>query len=267
MKDVLVPNCYEVLSITHDTADVFTLVLDKQDSSLPGQFNMLYQFGFGECAISISGNPKENKTVHTIRAVGSVTRSLQKLQPGDEIGVRGPFGTYWPLEKKGSDLLVIAGGIGFAALRSALFTLAANAKDYQKITLLYGTRKVEDILFKKEMEEWRRLGIDIEVTLDFADPRWKGRVGVVTHLIQHHMPHPENTLVLMCGPEIMIHFALHELLGIGVNENNIYISMERNMQCAAGFCGHCQYGPYFLCKDGPVFCYSQIKNLLTVKEL
>lgn len=264
MNDVLTPKFYKIKSIVQDTPDVFTLALDKEAPFLPGQFNMLYSFGIGEAAISISSDPDSTELRHTIRAVGSVTNSLQKLQAGDEIGVRGPFGTHWPLEKWQGDVLVIAGGIGLAALKSALHVLAGSK---QKSALLYGTRKAEDILYKKEMEEWKKQGIEIEVTLDFAEPAWKGRVGVVTSLIARHLPRPKNTLVLICGPEIMIHFALHELLGAGAEENNIYISMERNMQCAAGFCGHCQYGPYFLCKDGPVFSYPQIKNFLKIKEL
>lgn len=265
MNDILVPTCCEVLSVTHDTHDVFTLALNHEQTFFPGQFNMLYQFGFGEAAISLSGHPKERKAVHTIRAVGSVTKSLQKLKPGDEIGVRGPFGTPWPLAKTGCDVLVIAGGIGFAPLRSALFDLAERRSAYKNITLLYGTRTVEDILYKEEMEAWKKQGIEVVVTLDFANESWRGHVGVVTRLIHHHLPNPENTLVLICGPEIMLKFALNELAQ--VDEQNIYLSMERNVQCAAGFCGHCLYGPYFLCKEGPVFSYAQVKNCLNVKEL
>lgn len=234
---------------------------------LPGQFNMLYQFGFGEVAISISGHPHESKTlVHTIRAVGGVTNSMQKLQPGDEIGVRGPFGSHWPLAKKNCDVLVIAGGIGLGALRSAMFGLAERSDEYDKITLLYGARTAGDVLYKNDLEAWRKQGLDIAVTLDCADTDWQGQVGVVTALIGKHLPKPDNTLVMLCGPEIMIQFAIYELLGAGVDENSIYISMERNMQCAVGFCGRCQYGPYFMCKDGPVFSYAQLKDYLTIKE-
>lgn len=270
---MLIPDFYQVESITYDTLDIFTLVLaDKKNQKkqffLPGQFNMLYQFGIGESALSICGNPKDqNKFVHTIRAVGSVTRSLQKLKPGDEVGIRGPFGTSWPLGKKGCDVLLIGGGIGLAALHSALIVLADNPGDYQKITLLYGARTAEDLLYKKEMEEWKKNGLNVEVTLDHADIAWQGNVGVVTSLIKKHLPNPNNTLIFLCGPEIMIHFALHELMACQADENNIFVSMERNMQCAVGFCGHCQYGPYFLCKDGPVFPYAKIKNFLTIKEL
>lgn len=270
---MLIPECYQVQSITHDTHDVFTLTLVKpgeqnQQPFFPGQFNMLYQYGIGEIAISICGDPKGDQMLtHAIRAVGSVTRSMQQLKPGDEIGVRGPFGTHWPLTKTDCDVLLIAGGIGLAALRSALFALAERSHQYQKITLLYGTRTIDDILYKKEMEAWKKQGLDVQITLDKADIHWKGHVGVVTSLIRKHLPNPNNTLVLICGPEIMMQFTLHELMVAQVDENNIYLSMERNMQCAVGFCGHCLYGPYFICKDGPVFSYPQVKNFLTIKEL
>lgn len=270
---MLIPTSYQVQSITHETHDVFTLALEKKDNKkgpvfYPGQFNMLYQFGIGEVPISISSHPNDNRVLeHTIRAVGSVTQSMQKLKAGDEIGLRGPFGSYWPLKQKDCDVLVIAGGIGFAALRAAMYSLADRSHEYKKITLLYGTRTIDDIFYQKDMEEWKKQGIEIEVTLDYADIHWKGRVGVVTSLIHQHLPNPGNTLVLICGPEIMIKFAIHALLSKPIDENNIYVSMERNMQCALGFCGHCQYGPYFLCKDGPVFSYPQIKKFLNIKEL
>lgn len=270
---MLVPIPYQVQSITHDTPDIFTLHLANQKDGnpqlfFPGQFNMLYQFGFGEVPISICSHPSSNQMLsHTIRAVGPVTQSLQQLKKGDEVGVRGPFGTYWPLTKTGCDVLVIAGGVGLAVLRSALFSLAERSDEYQKITLLYGTRTERDIIYKNDIEAWRVQGLDIEVTLDYADTHWKGSVGVVTSLIRKHLPNPNNTLVLICGPEIMIKFALHELMVAQVQENNIYLALERNMQCAVGFCGRCQLGPYFVCKDGPVFCYAQLKEFLSIKEL
>lgn len=264
-KDSLLPEVYKVASIVHDTADVFTLILKGNPKSfLPGQFNMIYSFGYGESALSICTEPeKKDELVHTVRAVGSVTNSLQKLQPGDEVGVRGPFGTHWPCPKNRSEILVIAGGIGLAALRSAIYSLA---KDHQ-VTLIFGTRTPQDILYQSDMEKWKEIGVKIEVTVDLADLSWKGNVGVVTKLIGKHLVDPDHSLVLICGPEVMMQFAVHELMQLKVSENNIYLSMERNMQCAVGFCGHCQYGPYFLCKDGPVFSYSQLKFWLPIKEL
>lgn len=270
---MLIPTLFQVKAITHDTSDVFTLTLTateegKKMAFLPGQFNMLYHFGYGEAAISISGDPSnQDALVHTIRAVGSVTQRMRELKPGDEIGVRGPFGSQWPLLIKDCDVLVIAGGIGLAPLRPALFDLAAHRSQYQDITLLYGTRSPEEIVYKKDLDRWQKQGIKVETTVDRADVSWKGQVGVVTALIKKNMKNPENTLVFICGPEVMIKFAVHELLGTKVDENHIFISLERNMQCAVGFCGRCQYGPYFLCKDGPVFSYAQLQHWLMIKEL
>lgn len=270
---MLIPALYQVRTITHHTSDVFTLRLtaaegDKGMPFLPGQFNMLYHFGFGEVAISISGDPSNPADlVHTIRAVGSVTKSMQELKAGDEIGVRGPFGSPWPLLKKDCNVLVIAGGIGLAPLRPTLFELAARKSLYRDITLLYGTRNPEEIIYKEDLENWQKQGVKIETTVDYADVSWKGQVGVVTSLIKRNITDPNNTLVFICGPEIMIKFAVHELLGAKVDENHIFMSLERNMQCAVGFCGHCLYGPYFLCKDGPVLSYEQLKKWLMIKEL
>lgn len=270
---MLMPTLYQVKTITHDTSDIFTLTLtaveeDKRVAFLPGQFNMLYHFGFGEVAISISGDPsKQDALVHTIRAVGPVTQRMQELKAGEEIGVRGPFGSQWPLLKNHCDVLVVAGGIGLAPLRPALFDLAAHKSQYRDITLLYGTKDPEKIIYKKDLESWKKQGIKIEATVDYADVNWQGQVGVVTSLIKKNIRAPKNTLVFICGPEIMIKLAVQELLSAEVEENHIFISLERNMQCAVGFCGRCQYGPYFLCKDGPVFSYAQLQHWLMIKEL
>lgn len=264
---------YQVKTIEYETKDVFTLTLSQQDGSpsapfLPGQFNMIYQFGFGEAAMSISGNPaNQHELIHTVRAVGSVTKSLQKMKVGDQIGVRGPFGRPWPFEMKACDVLVIAGGVGLAPLRSAIYQLLANRGDYQKICLLYGARSPEEIIYAKDLQQWENQGLDVKITLDHANMRWKGHVGVVTTFIQSQILNPKNTLVFACGPEIMLKFAVPELLSAMVPENNIFLSLERNMQCAEGFCGHCLYGPYFLCKDGPVFSYSDLKPWFNINEL
>ena len=270
---MLVPKTYQIKSIVQETHDVFTLAISAQEEKippfLPGQFNMLYHFGFGEVPISISGDPsKKEEFVHTIRSVGAVTNAMQKLKPGDEIGVRGPFGTHWPLPiKKDCDVLVIAGGLGFAPLRPALYYLIAHREQYKRITLLYGTRSPEDILYKNEMAQWKEQGIEIQVSVDRADVHWHGAIGVITLWIGKHLSNPENTLVLLCGPEIMTNFAINELLRTKIDEQSIYISMERNMHCAVGFCGHCQYGPHFLCKNGPIFSYEQLKTWLPIREL
>ncbi len=269
---MLVPKIYKITSIQKETQDVFTLKIVAQEekipSFLPGQFNMLYLYGFGEVPISISGNPSQkNELVHTIRAVGAVTQAMQRLKAGDEIGVRGPFGTHWPLSQTNNHVLVLAGGLGLAPLRPALYDLIARKDQYKSITLLYGARSPEEILYRKEMEQWKAQGIDVCVSVDLADANWRGDVGVITKQIYTHLTCPKNTQVFVCGPEIMIKFAVHELLRTDIDTSSIYISMERNMQCAVGFCGHCQYGPYFLCKDGPIFSYTQLKPWLNIQEL
>lgn len=270
---MLIPTIYQIRSIIHDTSDIFTLSLTPKDQStpkpfLPGQFNMLYHFGYGEVAISVSGDPsRQDELTHTIRAVGSVTKKMQELLAGDEIGVRGPFGSHWPLENRDCDVLVIAGGIGLAIVRPALFSLIKNREQYKNITLLYGARNPSDVIYKSELDHWKKHGINVEISVDNTDANWQGHVGVVTSLIKNNVKYPENTLVLICGPEIMIKFAVSELLKANVDENNIFISIERHMQCAVGFCGRCLYGPYFICKDGPVFSYEQLREWLTIKEL
>lgn len=270
----MLPKIYQIKSIENETDDVFTLTLLRQDADsspndfLPGQFNMLYQFGFGEVAISISGDPANNKDlVHTIRAVGSITKSLQKLRVEDQIGIRGPFGRGWPLDVKGCDVLVIAGGVGLAPLRSALYYLAANHLDYGKISVLYGARSPQEIVYAKDLSRFEKQGIEVKITVDHADIHWNGRIGVVTSLIQKQLENPSNTLVLMCGPEIMLKIAVVELLRANVPHERMFLALERNMQCAEGFCGHCQYGPYFLCKDGPIFSYAELKDWFNIKEL
>lgn len=270
----MLPKIYQVKSLENETHDVFTLTLESEgemsisNDFLPGQFNMLYQFGIGEVAISISGDPvNEKNLVHTIRAVGSVTRSLQKLIVGDQIGVRGPYGRPWPLFMKGCDVLIVAGGVGLAPLRSALYYLVAHQSDYRKISLLYGARSPEEIIYSKEMRQWEDRGIDVKITVDHANADWKGRVGVVTSLIDEQLQNRDKTLVLLCGPEIMLKIAMVELLRAQVKEDNIFLALERNMECAEGFCGHCQYGPYFLCKDGPIFSYNELRHWFNIKEL
>ncbi|MEO0330069.1 MAG: FAD/NAD(P)-binding protein, partial [Bacteroidota bacterium] len=233
----------------------------------PGQFNMLYAFGHGEVPISMSGNTADSdKLVHTIRNVGSVTAALQKLKVGDSVGVRGPFGSSWPLEAaKGKNILVIAGGLGLAPLRSAIYYLLANPLDYGIISLLYGTRDPSSILFADELDEWSQ-SISVGLTVDSATPDWKGRVGVVMDLLSPQDSF-QNTVALVCGPEIMMRFCAYALLDRGLTSEDIYVSMERNMKCALGFCGRCQYGPYFVCHDGPVFSFDRVERLFKIREV
>ncbi len=273
--DPMVPAVARLAGRRRETADTWTLTLetdgrDEAPGFAPGQFNMLYVFGIGEVPISMSGNPgRPGPLVHTVRAVGAVSSALAGARPGEMIGVRGPFGAGWPLEAAaGADVLVIAGGLGLAPLRPALYRLLAERQRYGRIVLLYGTRSPADILFRRELERWRRrLDVEIEVTVDHATGDWRGNVGVVTTLIPRAAFDPLNSIAMVCGPEVMMRFTIASLRDAGLSEDRVYLSMERNMKCALGYCGHCQLGPTFVCKDGPVFRYDRIGQLLSAKEI
>ena len=270
----MVPRPWRVVRVRRETPDTKTLELEPAEplnfAFRPGQFNMLYVFGVGEVPISISGDPQNPQgLVHTVRAVGAVTRALCSLKRGDVVGVRGPFGSAWPVdEAEGSDVVIVAGGIGLAPLRPALYRVLANRGKYGNVALLYGARTPQDLLYRRELERWRgRFDLQVEVTVDAAGEGWYGHVGVVTKLIPRAEFDPDEAVALVCGPEIMMRFAVKALHERGVSLDNIYISMERNMKCAVGFCGHCQFGPQFICKDGPVFRFREIEGFFRVREI
>jgi NAD(P)H-flavin reductase len=230
---------------------------------------MLYVFGVGEVPISVSGDAAwPDMLVHTIRAVGSVTNALAKLRRGDAIGIRGPFGSSWPTDAaEGHDVVIVTGGIGLAPLRPAIYHLLKHRKKFGRVCLLYGARTPADLLYFKELEKWRgRFDSQVLVTVDQADASWHGHVGVVTTLFSQAEFDPAKTIGLMCGPEVMMRFTLREFEKRGVPDDRLYVSLERNMQCAIGFCGRCQFGPSFVCMNGPVFRYNQIKNFFAVRE-
>ena len=258
-----------------DTVETFTMVLDPPGNRghfafSPGQFNMVYLFGVGEVALSISGDPSDpSQLVHTIREVGTVTRALAQCAVGASVGVRGPFGTPWPMERaEGHDLLLVAGGVGLAPLRPALlYALAARAR-YGRIVVLYGARRPDDVLFPAELETLSKRGdVEVRVTVDRAGDAWHGAVGVVTSLFGRATFDPARTVAMLCGPEVMMRFSARELARRGVPEDQVYVSMERNTKCALGVCGHCQYGPHFVCKDGPVFPHDRVARLLALREV
>lgn len=275
----MLPRVARVRRRRRDGPQVWTLEIEAEEAAaggfVPGQFNMLTVFGVGEVSISLSGDPAApDHLVHTIRDVGAVSSALSRLRPGAALGLRGPFGAGWPMEEAaGRDVVVVAGGLGLAPLRPALYRLFAERARYGRIVLLYGTRSPDDILFRRELEGWRgRLDAEVEVTVDHvkqagADTDWHGHVGVVTTLIPRCTFDPVRTVALVCGPEVMMRFAIGALSDAGVAESDIYLSMERNMKCAVGFCGHCQFGPVFVCRDGPVFPYARLRGLLSLKEL
>ncbi len=274
-RDASVPVPARVLARRRETADTWTLEMEAPEAAeqwafAPGQFNMLYAFGIGESAISLSGDPaRSDRLVHTIRAVGPVSRGLDRLRPGAVLGIRGPFGTGWPLEEvAGADVVIVAGGLGLAPLRPALYRLLARRRSYGKIVLLYGTRSPADVLFEKQLTQWHKDGhIDVAITVDHAVGDWHGHVGVVTKLLGRRAPDPRSSVALVCGPEVMMRFAAAACKDRGLADEAIYLSMERNMKCAVGHCGHCQFGPTFVCKDGPVVRYDRVARLLAVKEI
>lgn len=266
-----VPIVARVRARRRETHDTWTLSIEAGEFAFePGQFNMLYAFGIGEIPVSLSGDPgAPGPLIHTVRAVGSASQAITRLRPGDPIGLRGPFGAAWPVdESTGSDVLVIGGGLGLAPLRPAIYRLLAERDRYGQIAVLYGTRSPADILYRREIERWRRrLDTAVEVTVDHADAGWHGHVGVVTRLIDRAAFDPDHAVALVCGPEIMMRFAANTLQAAAIAPERIYVAMERNMKCAIGQCGHCQFGPTLVCRDGAVMRYDRVRPLLTVREL
>lgn len=275
IADPMLVHPVTIKKVTWETDDTFSLLLDLREledsfSFRAGQFNMLYVFGVGEAAISISSDPAKAKhLVHTIHRVGAVTTTLSQMKRGDVIGLRGPFGSFWPLDAAiGKDVCIAAGGIGLAPLRPLLYTLFRKRDSYGRIILLYGARSPLDLLYRVELEEWgKKEGVEVLVTVDRGDSTWKGHIGVVTTLFGYLELEARSTIAYVCGPERMMKFTLDELETRGLAPHQIYLSMERNMKCAVGFCGHCQFGPTFICKDGPVFILPQVRELLDRKEL
>lgn len=274
LPDAFVPQVYRVEGVRRELSDTVTLQLKpiagRRPSFAPGQFNMLYVFGLGEVPISMSGDRTDDAVfVHTVRDVGAVSGAIAKLEAGATIGIRGPFGTSWPVTAaEGADVVMVAGGLGIAPLRPAISEILANRRRYGRIVILVGSRNPKDMLYRHELEEWRRrLDVEIEVTVDHADSDWRGNVGVVPALIARAVFDPEETIALICGPEVMMRFTVSALRDAGVPSDRIYLSMERNMKCAIGLCGHCQFGSAFICKDGPVMRYDRIAGIFAVREI
>jgi NAD(P)H-flavin reductase len=273
--DPMLPQPYLVREVFKETPDTFTLRLDPENAVnetvfRPGQFSMLWVFGVGEMPISISGDPAlHNRLVYTVRSVGQATHSLVNQRVGNGVGVRGPFGTGWPVEAaRGRDVIVVAGGIGLAPLRPVIYQVLQNRKNYGRLVILYGGRSPRDLLYREELAKWTRNSeTQVLVTVDYGGLSWRGHVGVVTTLFKYSRLHPARSVAMVCGPEIMMRFVIRELEAAGLSRDDIYLSMERNMNCAVGFCGHCQYGPHFICKDGPIFRYEQVRALLEKYEL
>ncbi|MFB3921899.1 MAG: FAD/NAD(P)-binding protein [Terriglobia bacterium] len=266
--DPMMPHLAVIQGVKAEAAGIATLSMNFVDPFerasyrfQPGQFNMLYLPGFGEVAISLSSDPTTPGTLgHTVRDAGSVTRALGRMKPGDTLGVRGPYGSHWPLNSQaGMNLVIVAGGIGLAPLRPALLSILHRRDYYGRVILLYGARTPTDLLYTAEFDAWRAGGMDVHVTVDVGDESWKGLVGVVPQLFYRIRVDRRNTVILTCGPEIMMRFVIYEALARRIPKESIYLSMERNMKCAVGFCGHCQFGPTFICKQGPVLNFAAIE--------
>ncbi len=271
----MAPVPYRVRSRVVESPDSATLCLDPLDETLrtpqPGEFMMLYAFGIGEAAISISGDPTvtDGSITHTIRAVGAVSRALHDAQPGTVIGIRGPFGTSWGLaEAAGRDLVMVAGGVGLCPLRPAVLGALAERSRYGNVTLIVGARSRADFVFAAQLETWaKEPQIELHVVVDAPTPGWKGEVGLVTAPLRRLELNVDRTTAFLCGPEPMLRFGAETLVAKGLAAQNIRVSLERNMQCGVGWCGHCQLGPLLLCRDGPVVGYDIAGPLMAVKEL
>jgi anaerobic sulfite reductase subunit B len=266
------PASYRVSSRRAETHDTVTVTLEPAGDPIPdfrpGQFTMLYAFGVGEIPISVSGPAGQPALLQTIRAVGAVTAAFCGMPAGQLVGVRGPYGTSWDeADAAGHDLLLIAGGIGLAPLRSALLAALSERRRYRRVTVLIGARSPAELLFATELDTWRDRGADVEVTVDKADASWHQNVGVVTQLIGRAELDPQHTIALICGPEVMMRLTARSLLAAGMPAARIRLSLERNMQCGVAECGHCQLGPLLLCRDGPVVSYQVAEPLLAVREL
>ncbi|MCS7374636.1 MAG: FAD/NAD(P)-binding protein [archaeon GB-1845-036] len=258
-----------IKKIREETYNVSTFHIEVEGLNgevKPGQFNILYLFGGGEVPISISEIGRR-RLAHTVRFTGTITNMFRELTVNDKIGVRGPYGNHWPIEEhQNEDILIIGGGIGIAPLKPIIQYVKEKRSKYGKLIILYGARTPKDLIFKSEFEEFRKIrDSELHLTVDRGDEKWKGNIGVVTTLIPPLKLNIENTVAFVCGPEIMMYYTVKDLAKKGIPETKIYISLERRMRCGIGLCGHCQIGPYFVCKDGPVFPYWKIKEYFGVK--
>jgi len=291
-KDIYLPETATLVNVVPMTRmeAFFAFKLDsgKELGHMPGQFAEVSVPGIGEAPFSISSSPTQRGVFQMcIRRTGNVTNHLHKLNPGDKVGIRGPFGTHFPVDTvmKDKDILFIAGGIGLVPLRSAINYVLDNRQDYGDVNILFGCKSPVERLFVKELEAWRkRDDVSFHETVDEADESWKGRTGVITTLMQARafdpkstlqvskevseellpalqLNKPSGTIALGCGPPVMYKFVLLELRELGVPAENIYVSLERRMKCGVGKCGHCQINQYYVCQDGPVFKYSDVVNV------
>jgi NAD(P)H-flavin reductase len=270
-----VPHEAEILERIQESPGLFTLRLKFTDPIIqdqfqfePGQFNMLYLYGVGEVAISIVSDPKDPCILdHTIRSVGRVTHGIANMKAGDRIGVRGPYGRGWPMQAaEQRDVVVVTGGLGCAPVVSVINYIARRRERYGHLNIVQGVKHSNDFIWRERFDEWRELpDTTVLLAADQGSALWPWHIGRVTDLFDNLTFDPEQVNVMMCGPEGMMHVVIKHMLEAGVGPCRLWLSMERNMQCAVGHCGHCQYGSKFVCKDGPVFCYEQVAELFDAK--
>ncbi|MDQ1314049.1 MAG: hypothetical protein QG662_158 [Pseudomonadota bacterium] len=266
------PHAATVVARTQESPSIFTLKLRLDEAAAqaayrfaPGQFNMLYLYGVGEAPISIMSDPEERDGIgHTIRAVGRVTRGLAALRPGDRIGLRGPFGRGWPLQEMGGrDVVLVTGGLGCAPVVSVIHYVLRRRERFGKLVIIQGVKHAEDLIWRKQYDQWSKLpNTQVLVAANEGAALWPWHVGNVTDMFGLARFNRERAVAMMCGPEGMMHAAADHLLAYGLPESHLFLSMERNMQCAVGRCGHCQLGGAFVCRDGPVFNWGEVKSLL-----
>lgn len=270
MHNLYIPLKARIEKVKQQTGDTATFTIRMADGAdynfRPGQFNMVSLLGYGEAPISVSSEPYVTSTFdHTIRFVGSLTNTIAKYRPGDEVGIRGPYGSSWPVETaKGRNVVVVAGGIGLAPLRPFIKQMFHDRNNYGRIQILYGARGTGEMLFTDEFDEWRKQpDTELHLTVDRVseEEKWAHHVGVVTVLYDVAGLNPTDTIAVICGPEIMMRFCALGLVKKGFYPSQIYLSMERRMKCGVGKCGHCQLGSKFMCKDGPVLTYDVAKEL------
>ena len=269
----MTPLPYRVIGRRAESADTDTLVVEAVGDGVsdprPGQFNMLWAFGIGEVPISVSRLREAGVVEHTVRSVGATTRALCAMAEGDVVGIRGPFGRGWDVAAaEGGDVLVVAGGLGLAPLRPVVDEIVAHRDRFGRVVVLIGARSPDDLVFVDDLSAWRaRFDLDVEITVDHARGDWHGDVGVVTALIPRLPVDTASASAFVCGPEIMMRFAGAELAARGVPPERVQVSLERNMICAVARCGHCQLGPTFVCREGPVYRRDAVAPLLDIRSL
>ncbi len=248
-----------------ETTDTYTFGIKTDTEAVPGQYNMVYYFGLGESPITIAGS-KDGVIYHTIRASGDVTSHIDSLDKGEFLYLRGPYGNRWPVEEAyGRQIVLVSGGLGLAAIKWVMEEIISRKNLFKNILSLYGSKNYDSLLYRYMYDRWRS-EIQFEITLDSPDPRWKGHTGLITELIKIS-PVESDAVVFICGPDPMVKFSVMQLEEKGIKPENIFVSMERHMKCSVGTCGHCMFGPFFVCKDGPVFRYSQIREFFERKEV